>query len=59
MDSSSAKQNRDFEHLEKDDDLLVGNFIDSFHNLTYKGIKVFSFTVSFTVLGSHLSENSN
>lgn len=36
MDSSSYKQNRAFEKLEKDDDLLVGDFVDSFHNLTYK-----------------------
>ena len=36
MDSSSYKQNRAFEKLEKNDDLLVGDFVDSFHNLTYK-----------------------
>ena len=36
MESNSVKQNADFKRLERDDDLIVGDFVDSFHNLTYK-----------------------
>jgi len=32
----SAQAEKKFDELEKDDDLLVGDFVDSFHNLTYK-----------------------
>ena len=36
MESHSAKQNAEFKRLETNDDLIVGDFVDSFHNLTYK-----------------------